>query len=83
MTTGQPYTSAGGEMAQGDGQAKAANPTPSEIYIYGVKLDFTVYNIGDNNFFKLRDLMSALDVGVTYDNATKNIGIDTSLPYTD
>ena len=83
MTTGQPYTAVGGEMQAGDGRPKAANPTPSKIYIDGVELDFTVYNIGGNNFFKLRDLMSALDIAVTYDAATRNIGIDTSLPYTD
>jgi exopolysaccharide biosynthesis protein len=83
ITTGRPYTTAGGEMAAGDGRAKAAGATQSEIYIDGRKLDFTVYNIGGNNFFRLRDLMSALDIGVTYDSATQNIGIDTNLPYTD
>ena len=81
LTTGKPYTADGKEMAAGDGKAKIASPTASEIYIDGRKLDFTVYNIGGNNFFKLRDLMSALDIGVTYDIATQNIGIDTNLAY--
>jgi hypothetical protein len=55
MTTGKPYEPVGGEMTAGDGNAKMANPTPSKIYIDGLELDFTVYNIGGNNFFKLRD----------------------------
>jgi hypothetical protein len=46
-----------------------------------VKLDLTAYTIGGNNFFKLRDVMSALDVGVTWDNATSTIGIDSSIGY--
>jgi len=27
--------------------------------------------------------MNLFDIGVTYDPATRNIGIDTSIPYTD
>jgi hypothetical protein len=83
ITTGKPYKAEGGEMAAGDGKAKAANPTASEIYIDGKKLDLTVYIIGNNNFFQLRDLMRALDVGVTFDKVTRDIGIDTGLPYRD
>ena len=82
LTTGQPYATVGGEMVLGDGQPKAATPTPSRIFIDGKELNFTVYNIGGNNFFRLRDLMSALDVAVTYDAATRNIGIETSQGYT-
>ena len=82
LATSEPYTAVGGEMTAGDGKPKAANPTPSKIYIDSKELDFTVYNIGGNNFFKLRDLMSVLDVAVTYDATTRNISIDTSLGYT-
>ena len=83
LTTGLPYTAIGTEMNPGQGVARRALPTPSEIYIDGGRLDFTVYNIEGSNFFRLRDLMSVLDVGVTFDAVTQNIGIDTSLPYTD
>ena len=81
ITTERPYIAVGGEMAAGDGKAKAADPTSSKIYIDGIERDFTVYNIGGNNFLKLRDLMSALDVAVTFDAVTRNIGVDTSRPY--
>ena len=81
LTSGQPYTPAGGEMARGDGTAKTASPTASRIYFDGRELNLTVYIIGGNNFFKLRDLMEVLDVFVGYDNATRAITLDTSKGY--
>jgi hypothetical protein len=83
LTSGEEYTSVGGEMTAGDGQQKAAHPTKSDIFIDEEKLSFTVYNIGGNNFFKLRDLMSVIDVYVGYDNATRNITLDTTQSYTE
>ena len=81
LTSGEPYTAVGGEMAQGDGTSKNAIPTPSTIYLDGEVLDLVVYNIGGNNFFKLRDLMAAIDVYVGYDSTTKAITLDTSRGY--
>ena len=75
------YTPDGGEMASGDSKAKTASPTASRIYLNGKELNLTVYLIGGNNFFKLRDLMEAIDVFVGYDNATKAITLDTSKGY--
>jgi hypothetical protein len=81
LTSGRPYEAVGGEMVPGDGQPKNAVPTPSRIFLNGLELNLAAYNIGGNNFFKLRDLMGALDIGVTYDEVTRNIGIDTSQGY--
>ena len=81
LMSGKAYTSVGGEMAPGDGKAKSASPTASKIYLNGKELNLTVYLIGGNNFFKLRDLMEAIDVFVGYDNATKAITLDTSMGY--
>ena len=81
ITIGNPYTVIGGEMAQGDGKPKDAIPTPSTIYLNGAVLDLVVYNIGGNNFFKLRDLMEAIDVYVGYDFATNAVSLDTSRGY--
>ena len=82
LTSGKKYTPTGNqEMIPGDGKAKAATPTPSRIYLDGKELNFTVYNIGGNNFFKLRDLMEVLDVFVGYDDDTKAITLDTSKGY--
>ena len=81
LTSGKSYTAVGDEMAQGDGTSKNAAPTPSTIYLNGAVLDLIVYNINGNNFFKLRDLMEAIDVHVGYDNATRAITLDTSKGY--
>ena len=35
------------------------------------------------DLFKLRDLMKQFNIGVTYDSATKNIYVDTSISYTE
>jgi hypothetical protein len=81
LESNKAYTAAGGEMASGDGMAKDATPTPSKIYFDGRELNLTVYNIGGNNFFKLRDLMEVLDVFVGYDDQTMAITLDTSKGY--
>ena len=81
LTSSQPYTTADGEMAKGDGKEKTASPTASTIYFNGNELSLTVYNIGGNNFFKLRNLMQVIDVFVGYDNNTKAITLDTSKGY--
>ena len=47
----------------------------------GSPVQITAYLIAGNNFLKLRDVMQLLDVNVTYDATTRNIGIDTSSPY--
>ena len=81
LTIGKTYTAVGGEMATGDGKAKTATPTTSTIRLDGKVLDLVVYKINDNNFFKLRDLMEAIDAYVGYDNATEAITLDTSKGY--
>ena len=81
LTRGDSYTSVGGEMVQGDGIAKTATPSLSRIYLDGIELNLIVYNISGNNFFKLRDLMEAINVYVGYNNETKAITLDTSKGY--
>ncbi len=61
------------------GAVARANSSP--IYMDGTKIILGAYNIAGNNFFKLRDLAAMLDVGITYDPATKIIGIDTTAKY--
>ena len=75
------YTPAGGELAKGDSTLKEATPTTSTIYKDGQVVELTAYNINGNNFFKLRDIAKAFDIGVTWDGATNTVGIDTSVGY--
>ena len=83
LTSGDAYEAIGGEMQQGDGTAKTATPTTSRVFLNGVELNLTAYNIDGSNFFRLRDLMRALDIGVTWNAAESTIGIDTAIPYTE
>ena len=84
MTSGQPYTSVGGEMTQGDGTAKNATLNSNiNIAKDGSSVEITAYLIGGNNFIKLRDVMKLFDIFVGYDNETRAITVDTSLSYVD
>jgi hypothetical protein len=81
LTSGSAYTKVGGELAKGSPGSKQANPTTSKIFLDGEEINLTAYNIGGNNYFKLRDLGAAFDFGIGWDDATKTITIDTSTGY--
>ena len=81
LTSGQPYEPIGGEMALGDGTPQITTPTTSRVFINGVELNLTAYNISGSNFFRLRDIMMAFDIGVAWDEATSTIAIDTNTVY--
>jgi len=82
LTSGEPYTPVGGEMTGKGAGNKTAIPTSSKIYLDGNEVSFTAYNIGGNNYFKLRDIGEAFDFGVDWDGVNKTIVIDTSKVYT-
>ena len=68
ITTGLPYSPNGSELMVGQDNSATAVPSAQTIQINGqTRSDLTVYNIGGNNFFKLRDLGDALGFDVDYD----------------
>ena len=74
ILTGQGYTPNGGELVVGEDKSATAVPSAQTITINGrVNTALTVYNLGGNNFFKLRDLGSALGFGVDFDAATNTV----------
>ncbi len=82
LTSGKAYTTVGGELAAAAGTASAtASTSAAAIYLDGTQLNLTAYNIGGNNYFKLRDLAEALDFGVSYDSTSNTIVIDTTAGY--
>lgn len=81
LVSNSTYTPAGGELAKGDGKPKQAVLNSSVIYKDGSAVALMAYNIGGNNFFKLRDLTQAFNIGVTWDGATSTVGIDTAQDY--
>lgn len=81
LKSNSPYTKVGGEMVKSDGKAKNAVLSTSKIYKDGAELKSTAYNIGGNNYFKLRDVAQAFNFSVTFDSTTNTIKIDTNADY--
>ena len=73
VTTGAAYTPVGGELATGKDQSASCVKSSQSITVDGAGLNIAVYNIGGNNFFKLRDLGEALHFDVDYDEASRTI----------
>ena len=78
LVTGSAYKAAGGELAPGDGKSKSASLSNAGIQINGSPVSLQAYNIGGNNYFKLRDVMDKLNVNVGWDGTKNLITIDTA-----
>ena len=81
LTSGQSYTSVGGELEVSSSTSASASVSSATVSLDGTKVSLTAYNISGNNYFKLRDVASALNFGVTYDSTTSTIVIDTTTSY--
>ena len=81
MVSGQRYTVTGGEMSAGNDTAQTALINTAIIYLNGQPVQLTSYNIGGNNYFKLRDIGMAFDFDVAWNSANGTIVIDTAKSY--
>jgi len=81
LISGRPYTSVGGEMAKGDDKPKTAAPASSRLFIDGRQASLTAYHINGNNYYKLRDIAKAFNIGIVYNERTNNIDINTPQRY--
>jgi hypothetical protein len=82
LTTNVAYTPDGKELViSANPTAKEATLTASKIYLNGEEVQLTAYNIGGNNYFKLRDIGRIIDFAVTWDGDLNMIGLDTSNGY--
>jgi len=63
------------------GSPVTAVPTPHHIFVDGKPVSVEAYAISGNNFFKLRDLLAAVDIGVWYEHDTKTVYIETDKTY--
>lgn len=76
------YTVVGGEMEKPSyNPFNPALPTQSEVYLDGQKINLTAYNIGGNNYFKLRDIGKALNFSVEWDAEWDAIRIEPFYEY--
>ncbi|MDU1642780.1 NlpC/P60 family protein [Peptoniphilus harei] len=60
--------------------AKEAVTTKQKIFIDGKEVQISGYNIDGNNYFKLRDLASALDIKIYYDSLRESVILNPNLP---
>lgn len=77
ITSGAIYTAeeAGTVTPAGTGIVSIV-PSEATVYLDDTELSLEAYNAGGSNYFKLQDLGTALDLGVSYDSATGNISLD-------
>ncbi|MFF2886021.1 hypothetical protein [Paenibacillus sp. NPDC057967] len=76
------YTPVGNELALSESSTpQKAAETSSTIFLDGKEVTFVAYKINGNNYFKLRDVAQAFNIGVNWIQETKTIGIDTSADY--
>ena len=81
LVTGTPYTYVGGENKAADGETREALESTAQVYLNSAPVDLKAYNINGNNFFKLRDLCTALDIFVDWDAQLQTIIVDPTQAY--
>lgn len=82
LTEGKAYTTVGGELGAIPAANQTAEDSTAVVYRDGVQVDYTGYNINNNNYYKLRDIAADFDFGVTWDRDTKSVLITTTEGYT-
>ena len=75
LDPGAKYERDGSELIAGEDKSASCILSEWTIYIDGEAMDVLGYNIGGNNYFKLRDLGKVLYFSVGYDDATRTIEI--------
>ena len=83
LTSGKAYTIVGGELGAIGSASKKAETSTAVVYKDNVKMDYTGYNIDDNNYYKLRDVCESFDIGVNWDGANQRVDILTDESYVD
>ncbi|MBE6909970.1 MAG: carbohydrate-binding domain-containing protein [Ruminococcaceae bacterium] len=73
ITTGRGYTPQGGELERGTDRSASCVRSAQTLVIDGRTVALTAYNLGGNNFFRLRELGAALGFGVDYDETTRTM----------
>lgn len=75
-----PYASTSSNAADRYGDTYATTST-AKLYCDGVRKNVSAYTINDYTYYKLRDLAQLLDMGVTWNESTSTIGIETAKSY--
>lgn len=81
LTSGKAYTSVGGELTSKSGSTTIGVANTCSITINGAGVSPIAYNIGGNNYFKLRDLGNALGFNVAWNSAMGTMMLNSNEPY--
>lgn len=82
VSTGQPYEPIGGELhSSAAAMPESAVPSSDLFQVDGHTVDVSAYNIDGYTYFKLRDMASALNFGVTWDGQNRRVIIETNNSY--
>lgn len=74
----QAYVPVGGECAEGAYAPAEAKPSTHRVTLDGKPQSFAAYHIGGANYFKLRDVLGALDIAVDWIDVSRTITISTA-----
>ena len=83
LTSGKPYTIVGGELGAIGSASKQAETSTAVVYKDNAQMDYTGYNIDDNNYYKLRDVCKSFDIGINWDAENQRVDILTDENYVD
>ena len=83
LTSGKPYTIVGGELGAIGSASKQAETSTAVVYKDNAQMDYTGYNIDDNNYYKLRDVCKSFDIGINWDAENQRVDILTDESYVD
>ena len=81
LVRGGVYQPVGGELSPLAGGNQSAVRNSAAVLLDGKEAALTAYNIGGSNFFKLRDLGSALNFCVDWDAGAGTVIVDTTKGY--
>lgn len=80
----QPYAAVGGELGiLWETITAKAYSSSAKVFLEDEVLPLTTYNINGSNYFSLRDLGRAFDIGVRWDAEENAVRIDTDTGYTE
>lgn len=83
LSSNKPYTTVGGEMGAVSAGTKNAKNSTATVYKDGSKATYAGYNINENNYYKLRDVAKAFDIGIEWDAANQRVNVLTTTGYKD
>ena len=76
VQTSKPYKAVGGELVIGADKSATAKSSPQSLTVNGRALTgLSAYNIGGNNYFKLRDICDWLYFTVDYNEIADTVAI--------